>query len=77
MHDDKNEISRKTIVDVDGDDDDDDDDNDIYIGGIVAKWLERRTCNSKALEFKSHSDLYWAGFALSSEVPSSDPRPCL
>lgn len=43
MNEEKNEFSRKIIVDDDGDDDED---NDIYIGGSVAEWLKRRTCNS-------------------------------
>ena len=30
--------------------------NNVLCGGSVAKQLERRTCNSKGSEFKSHPD---------------------
>ena len=74
MNEEKNEFSRNVIVDDDGDDDDDED-NDIYIGGSVAEWLKRRTCNSEVPS--SSPALTSTELDLLSVVPSSNPRPRL
>ena len=72
MNEEKNEFSRNIIVDDDGDDDEDD---DIYIGGSVAEWFERRTCNSQVP--RSRPALTTTELDLLSVVPSSNPRPRL
>ena len=72
MNEEKNEFSRNIIVDDDGDDDED---NDIYIGGSVAEWFERRTCTSEVP--RSRPALTTAELDLLSVVPSSNPRPRL
>ena len=72
MNEEKNEFSRNIIVDDDGDDDED---NDIYIGGSVAEWFERRTCNSEVPS--SSAALTSTELDLLSVVPSSNPGPRL
>ena len=47
----------------------------IHIGGSVAEWLERRTCNSEVPS--SSPALTSTELDLLSVVPSSNPRPRL
>ena len=63
MNEEKNEFSRNIIVDDDGDDDED---NDIIYRRQRGRVVWAQDLQFGGPEFKSRSDLYWAGFALSS-----------